>query len=111
MGRGPEIREPTYLVLTALAGGRLHGYGVIQEVEAISAGKVRLRAGTLYATLDRLVDEGLVNLAGEEVVEGRLRRYYRLTPQGRATLAQVAKERMATAKETLRRLRLVGGLA
>ena len=84
---------------------------MIQEVESISAGKVRLRAGTLYATLDRLVDEGLVKVAGQEVVEGRLRRYYRLTPQGRATLTQTAKERMATAKETLRRLRLVGGLA
>jgi DNA-binding PadR family transcriptional regulator len=49
-----EVREPTFLVLVALASERLHGYVIIQEVERLSNGKTVLRAGTLYATLDRL---------------------------------------------------------
>jgi PadR family transcriptional regulator PadR len=106
-----DMREPTYLVLTALAGGRLHGYGVIRDVESISGGQVRLRAGTLYATLDRLAGEGLVEVVGEEVVDGRARRYYQLTASGTATLTDESRRRMMVSKEALRRLKLAGGLA
>jgi PadR family transcriptional regulator PadR len=57
-----EIREPTFLVLAALAGGRRHGYGIIQEVDRLSEGGTHLRAGTLYAMLDaihaRVIDAG-----------------------------------------------------
>ena len=81
-----EIREPTFLVLVALADGRRHGYGIIQDVERLSNGQTTLRAGTLYATLDRLTSEGHIEEAGEEIVDGRLRRYYRLTMQGSAML-------------------------
>ena len=74
-----EVREPTFVVLAALAGGRKHGYGIIREVERLSDGSTKLRAGTLYAMLDRLSQDGLIEVAGEEVVDGRLRRYYVLT--------------------------------
>lgn len=103
-----EVREPTYLVLTALAGGPLHGYGIIQEAETLSKGRVRLRAGTLYPTLDRLEGNGLVEATGEEVVDGRRRRYYRLTERGTATLAAESAQRMAVSKEAVRRLRTLG---
>lgn len=106
-----EMREPTYLVLTALAGGRRHGYAVMQDVASISEGKVRLRAGTLYATLDRLLGEGLVEVAGEEVVAGRARRYYVLSEQGRSVLAAESRQRAVIATEALRRLDLAGGMA
>lgn len=107
-----EMREPTWLVLTALAGAeRLHGYGVTQEVERLSAGRVRLRAGTLYAALDRLSGEGLVRSVSDEVVEGRLRRYYALTEEGRRSLAVEAEERTRVAREAMRRLSLAGGAA
>jgi len=106
-----EVREPTFLVLTALAGGPLHGYGIIQESEQLSHGRVRLRAGTLYATLDRLGTDGLVEEAGEEIVEGRLRRYYRLTKPGTALLAAESSRRMAVSKEAIRRLRVLGAWA
>lgn len=99
------------MVLTALAIGPLHGYGIIQEGEKLSDGRVRLRAGTLYATLDRLEREGLVEGAGEEIVEGRLRRYYRLSGAGSALLAQESRRRMAVSREALRRLRLGAALA
>jgi DNA-binding PadR family transcriptional regulator len=81
------MREPTFLILTALAEAPQHGYGVIADVERISGGRVRLRAGTLYAALDRLRTEGLVEVDREEVVETRLRRYYRLTGVGEGRLA------------------------
>lgn len=106
-----EIREPTFLVLTALAAGELHGYGIIREAERLSDGRVRLRAGTLYATLDRLVGAGLVEQAGEEVVDGRLRRYYRLSGSGAAVLAAESRQRAALAREAIRRLRVAGALA
>ncbi len=106
-----ELREPTFLVLTALAGGPLHGYGVILEVERLSAARSRLRAGTLYTAFDRLTDEGLIEVASEEVVDGRLRRYYRLTEAGSVTLQAESRRRMAVSKEALRRLRLAGGHA
>ncbi|MFG3709291.1 PadR family transcriptional regulator [Micromonospora sp. NPDC047730] len=81
------LQEPTFLILTALAREPLHGYGVISDVAALSGGRLALRPGTLYGALDRLTDEELVEPDREEVVEGRLRRYYRLTDAGRSVLA------------------------
>src|SRR5262245_12351996 len=81
-GVTPPLQEPTFLVLAALAVEPLHGYGLIQAVSELSDGRVTLRAGTLYPALDRLTAERLVELAREEVVDGRLRRYYRLTDVG-----------------------------
>ncbi|GAB3213687.1 PadR family transcriptional regulator [Marinactinospora thermotolerans] len=69
----------------------------------LSEGKVKLGAGTLYGALDRLADQGLVEVSGEEVVNGRNRRYYRLTGQGHAVLAGEA-ERMARLAELAHRL-------
>jgi DNA-binding PadR family transcriptional regulator len=75
------LQEATLLVLTALSRGSQHGYGIITDVRQISGGRVRLRAGTLYTALDRLRAAGLIGVDREEVTAGRLRRYYRLTPQ------------------------------
>ncbi len=85
-----RMREPTFLVLTALAGPPLHGYGVMRQVAALSGGRVKLSAGTLYAALDRLTEESLIALDREEAVDGRLRRYYRLTEQGSTALREEA---------------------
>ncbi|HEY3905605.1 MAG TPA: helix-turn-helix transcriptional regulator [Streptosporangiaceae bacterium] len=49
-----SIQEPTFLILTALAAGPQHGYGIMTDVAQISGDRVKLRAGTLYAALDRL---------------------------------------------------------
>ena len=80
------MREPTFWILTALATEPRHGYALIQEADRLSDGRVKLQAGTLYAALDRLVDEGLVQPDREEIVRGRARRYYRLTNDGAAAL-------------------------
>ena len=105
------MQEATFLILTALADGSQHGYGIITEVAQISDGRVRLRAGTLYTALDRLRTDGLVAVDGEEVVEGRLRRYYRLTPEGTKVLAAEAARLQAAAAAALTRLNLAGGTA
>ena len=82
------LREPAFLVLTALAGGPLHGYALVEDVLRLSDGQVRLHTGTLYGVLDRLREAGLIRAVDrEEIVESRLRRYYALTDAGIARLA------------------------
>ena len=82
-----RMTEKSYLVLLALAEEPRHGYGVVQAVLALSDGATKLSAGTLYGILDRLVAAGLAEASGEIVVDGRLRRYYRLREAGLAVLA------------------------
>jgi DNA-binding PadR family transcriptional regulator len=98
------LREPTFLILTALAGEPLHGYGVIQEVSRLSSGRVVLRPGTLYGALDRLTDQGLVAADREQIVDGRLRRYYRITEAGAGLLHTEAQRLADNAAEARRRL-------
>jgi DNA-binding PadR family transcriptional regulator len=106
------MQEPTFLILTALADRPQHGYGIMCDAERISGGRMRLRAGTLYAALDRLRSDGLVAADREEVVEGRLRRYYRLTDEGAAQLAaevERLRNRAETAAARLAVLPRLGG--
>jgi PadR family transcriptional regulator PadR len=104
------VQEPTFFILTALAEGPLHGYGVMRAVSELSAGRLKLRAGTLYAALDRLTDDGLVVVDREEAVEGRLRRYYRLTDHGAAELQAEVERLRANASLAAARLRKAGRL-
>jgi len=106
-----SLREPTFLILTALAAGAQHGYGIMTDVSQISGGRVRLRAGTLYAALNRLAAERLVEVDREEIVEARLRRYYRLTPHGAKRLAAEVERLRGTTAVAARRLALPGGPA
>jgi DNA-binding PadR family transcriptional regulator len=99
------MREPTFLVLTALAAAPQHGYAVIEDVARMTDGRVRLRAGTLYAALDRLRTDGLIEVEREEVVQSRLRRYYRLTALGERRLAQESARLRAQVTIAERRLR------
>jgi len=76
-------------ILLALAGGDRHGYALMQEVAAASAGEIRLGPGTLYGALRRLLELGLVaestRRPGPD--EDARRRYYRITPAGRRALS------------------------
>jgi DNA-binding PadR family transcriptional regulator len=101
------MREPTFLILTALAAEPMHGYGVIRTVDTLSRGEVVLGPGTLYGALDRLTEQGFVEVDREEAVDGRLRRYYRLTDSGAAALAVQAdrlRRHVDAAETQLRRL-------
>ena len=84
--RSLRMREPTYFMLAALQDEPLHGYAIIKQAEALSQGRVKLATGTLYTALDRLTSEGYVHVVNEEIVKGRARRYYALTPDGRTAL-------------------------
>ena len=89
-----RMTQQAYLILLTLVQERQHGYGVIKQVAEISGGEVRLAAGTLYGNLDRLLAAALVVADGEEIVDGRLRRYYRATELG-AQAAQAETENLA----------------
>ncbi len=101
-----ELREPSFWVLTALAGGRNHGYALIQETNRLSSGRVDMKVPTLYAALDRLRDQGLVAIDGEEVIDGRLRRYFRLTDDGASRLRDEIERMEANVRQAKARLKL-----
>jgi DNA-binding PadR family transcriptional regulator len=104
------MQEATFLILTALAARSQHGYGIITEVAEISGGRVRLRPGTLYTALDRLRVDELIEVDREEIVDSRLRRYYRLTPAGVKLLASEAARLQANAHVAMSRLKLADGV-
>ncbi|GAB1646339.1 PadR family transcriptional regulator [Krasilnikovia sp. MM14-A1259] len=92
------MREQTYFILASLLDEPRHGYAIIQQVEQLSQGSVKLAAGTLYAAIDRLHDQGYVRNVREEVVNGRARRYYGLTSDGQAALRAEAQRMVAAAR-------------
>jgi PadR family transcriptional regulator PadR len=106
-----EFRTPSYFALATLIDGPLHGYAIVQRAAELSDGQVRLSTGTLYALLERAIDEGLV-MAGKPYLEGgRKRRDYALTQAGRYEL-EVEAQRLARAARTVtRRLRVTAEAA
>ena len=104
MRMATEMREPTFWVLTVLASGRRHGYALMQEARELSDGRVDLKVATLYAALERLGEQGLVAVDGDEVVDGRTRRYFRLTDAGAAALEQQVTRFEANARQARARL-------
>jgi PadR family transcriptional regulator, regulatory protein PadR len=107
MVSGPMTGQ-AFFVLTALADGPLHGYGIVGEVAELSQGRVRLKIGSLYGVLERLAAEALIEPDRDEAHDGRLRRYYRLTQNGRRALAEEAELRAAAARVVRARLGLTG---
>src|SRR3954464_12473173 len=105
MAANRAVTEPAFFILTALVDAPRHGYGIVGEVAALSDGRVKLKIGTLYGVLDRLVGDGLVELDREEVQQGRLRRYYKLTDSGRQALSAEAERQAANARVAAERLR------
>jgi len=99
-----DLRPASYFVLASLLDGALHGYAIARRAEELSDGDVRLTAGTLYGALERMTARGLVEVEREETVEGRLRRYYRLSDRGRETVAREA-DRLAAAARVVQRPR------
>ncbi len=105
-----NLGEAGFLILTALAAEPKHGYAMIEDIRSITDGQVRLHAGTLYAVLDRLRKAGLIDVDREEIVQSRLRRYYRLTGAGTQRLTAETERLRRHANVAHRRLRR-GGFA
>lgn len=103
MSATQPITPLTMAILLALAQDEMHGYALMQEVEALTEGAVVPGTGSLYAALARLEDEGLVEPVADqpdEAADGR-RRYFRITKQGRRA-ARAEAERMQRVVETAR---------
>jgi DNA-binding PadR family transcriptional regulator len=81
------LTPAVFHILLALAGGQCHGYGILKAVLEHTGGEVRLGAGTLYGTLQRLMEQGWVAESSRvAALADERRRYYRLTSSGRAAL-------------------------
>lgn len=83
------LTPAVFFVLFSLADGEKHGYAIMQEMATLSGGKFRMGPGTLYTTLQRLLDLGLIEevRGSRSVVERESRRrYYRVTSQGKTLL-------------------------
>lgn len=108
------LTPAVFHILLALADGERHGYGIMQEVSARTGGNVVLGPGTLYGTINRMLETGLVEESGERsdpALNDERRRYYRITTKGRRAAVTEAERlqalvRMARAKQLLRRPRL-----
>ena len=83
-----------FQVLLALADSERHGYGIIREVDERTDGLIRLRTGTLYTLLQRLLDEDLIETSHarpDPEDDDERRKYYRLTALGKDVLAAEAR--------------------
>ena len=97
----------TFHILLALVDQERHGYAIIQDVEARTDGELRLSAGTLYRSVARMVEQGLIAEMTKRPaarLDDERRRYYRITPFGTA----VAKAEMARLSQLIRLARARG---
>jgi DNA-binding PadR family transcriptional regulator len=91
------LQPATFHILLALADRERHGYAIIQEVAERTHGTVRLSAGTLYRSLQRMLEQGLIEETGERPAadeDDERRRYYSITPLGIA-VARAETSRLA----------------
>jgi DNA-binding PadR family transcriptional regulator len=98
-----------YLVLFSLAAEDRHGYGIVQDIEHESAGRVRVDPANLYRSIKRMIASGLLEEADErEPAEtgDQRRRYYRITPFGRE-VAKLEALRLARLTDAARARRLL----
>lgn len=103
----------TFHILIALAKEDRHGYAVIQDVEQRTGGELRLSAGTLYRSIQRMLEQGLLRETRDRPapeLDDERRRYYRITPFGEA-VARAEARRMAELVKMARAQGLVLGKA
>ncbi|GAA4097023.1 PadR family transcriptional regulator [Nonomuraea soli] len=90
-------------MLAALLDGPLHGHAILKRVAELSQGRIILAVGTLYGALDRLAGSGVIVVEREEVVNGRKRRYFRITEEGSGLVQAEAKRMQEAASVVTRR--------
>ena len=91
------LTPAVFNILLALADGEKHGYGIMQEVEVNTKGQVLMGPGTLYGSIKRMLQAGLIEESDDRAdpeLDDQRRRYYRLTSLGKRTL-QMEAERLA----------------
>jgi DNA-binding PadR family transcriptional regulator len=83
------LKSNWFHILLSLVGGEQHGYGIMQDVLERTGGQVRLWPATLYGSLKRLIEQGLIVESGDRPApefDDARRRYYKLTPLGERVL-------------------------
>lgn len=108
------LGDSAFWILTALADGRQHGYAIVRAASEASDGAVQLKATTLYTVLERLEADRLIEQNGDEVVDGRTRRYFRLTDAGANRLqteTELLEAKVTAARASLTRFRPAKGMA
>jgi DNA-binding PadR family transcriptional regulator len=98
-------------ILLALADGEKHGYSIMQEVARITNGTIQMGPGTLYGTIKRLLEGGLIEETDERpdpAMDDERRRYYRITAFGER-VARSELERLSMLLNVARSKRLMGG--
>src|SRR6185295_10617394 len=101
------LPQAAFHILVALAQGDRHGYAIMQDVAAGTGGRLKLNPGTLYTTIRRLLDQGLVVELDERPdpdEDDERRRYYRLSAMGR----EVAKAEAVRLQQALAFARQAG---
>ena len=119
MGHQQQVEDflplPTSVmhIVVALADGEKHGYAILRDVTELSGGAVRMGSGTLYGSIKRMVDQGLIEETEERpdpAVDDQRRRYYRLTELGqRVGAAEHRRLQALVDAATLRQLGLRPG--
>lgn len=88
---GQAVSEQVFHILLSLVDGPMHGYGVIQQVERRTDGRLTLGSGTLYSAIKRMLKAGWVEETAVPDAEDPRRRYYRLTADGRGIVRAEAR--------------------
>ena len=104
------LTPAVFHILLALSNGEKHGYSIMQEVNAITDGRARMGAGTLYGSIKRMLASGLIEESGERPdpeLDDERRRYYKLTEFGhQVAVAEV--RRLSTLVNVAHARRLIG---
>lgn len=106
------LTPAVFHILLTLADGEKHGYSIMQEVEQISAGRVKMGPGTLYGSIKRMLAAGLIEESEERpdpALDDERRRYYRLTEFG-GRVARAEADRLAALVQTAHSKKLLGGI-
>ena len=107
----PPLTPATFHILLALVDEERHGYAIMQEIAERTSGAVRLGPGTLYGSLKRLLEQGIVEESDERAdpaLDDERRRYYRITRYG-VSVARAEARRLEELVRSARRKKLIGG--
>jgi DNA-binding PadR family transcriptional regulator len=101
---GPPPTPAVFHIMVALADGEAHGYGIMQDVQRVTGGEMKLGPGTLYRSIQRMLIDGLIEeleIALDDEADDDRRRYYRLTAKG-MTVARAEAARLDALVEAAR---------
>ena len=106
------LPSATFHILLAVAAEDRHGYAIIQDVAAATGGKVKLSAGTLYRSIQRMLEDGLLQETDsrEPATDDPRRRYYRITSFGKQ-VAQAEARRLSQMVKLAHRSGFLAGRA